>query len=110
MSDFVATRRFHALRFSLDRGNNLSCSGRCLRSAASNRACGCAHGVTACAAMFGGHALDVVEGLTVRRVHVEMLESFRSAVISEDASFLASLQATKEGGLGERLPANTTGF
>ena len=37
-----------------------------------------------------GHALDVVEGLTVRlqRVHVEMLESFRSAVISQVDAFV----------------------
>ena len=45
----------------------------------------------------------------MQRVHVEMLESFRSAVISEVASSLASLQVAEEGGLGERLPANTTG-
>ena len=49
--------------------------------------------------------------LTIRMqlVHVEMIESFRSAVISEVASSLASLQVTEEGGLGERPPANTTG-
>ena len=38
-----------------------------------------------------------------------MIESFRSAVISEVASSLASLQVAEEGGFGERLPANTTG-
>ena len=52
-----------------------------------------ARNLTACSAMFGGHALDVVEGLTVRLqcAHVEMLQSFRSAVISEVASSLVSL-------------------
>ena len=60
---------------------------------------------------WAGHALDVVEGLTVRmqRVHVEKLKSFRSSVISQVASSLASLQVMEEGGLGERLPDNTTG-
>ena len=60
--------------------------------------------------MLGGHALDVVEGLTARmqRVDVEMIESLRSAVVSEVASSLASLQVAEEGGFGERLPANTT--
>ena len=60
--------------------------------------------------MLGGHALDVVEGLTVSlpRVHVEILGSFCSAVISEVASSLASLQVAEEGGIGERLPGNTT--
>ena len=42
MSDFVATRRFHGLRFSPDRWTKHWCSGRCLRSAASHGACGCA--------------------------------------------------------------------
>ena len=48
-----------------------------------------------------------LRGLTVRihRVH----ESFRFAAISEVASSSARLQVTEEGGLGERLPANTTG-
>ena len=60
--------------------------------------------------MSGGHALDVVDGLTVRlqSVHVKMLESFRSAVISEVASSSASLQVTEVGGFGERFLANTT--
>ena len=51
------------------------------------------------------------KGLTVRmqRVSVEMPESFRSVVRSEVASSLASLQVTEEGGLGGRLPSNTTG-
>ena len=41
--------------------------------------------VSARATLLGGHALVVVEGLTVQmqRVHVELLESFRSAVISD---------------------------
>ena len=60
--------------------------------------------------MLGGHVLDVLEGLTeqLQRVHVEMFESFRSAVISEVASSSASLQVAEDGGFGERLPANTT--
>ena len=61
---------------------------------------------------WAGHALDCgrrVSPLRMQRVHVEMLESFRSAVISEVASSLASLQVAEEGGFGERLPANTTG-
>ena len=55
--------------------------------------------------------MDVVEGLTVRmqRVHEEVLQSFRSAVISEFAFSLASLQVTEEGWYGERLSASTTG-
>ena len=63
------------------------------------------------AALLGEQALDVVNGLTVRMqlVHVEMLESLRSAVISEVASSLASLQVTEEGRLGGCLPAHTTG-
>ena len=68
--------------------------------------------LSAQAALLGRHALDVVEGLTVRlqrRDHVEMPESFRSAIISQVASLLASLQVTEEGGLGERPPSNTTG-
>ena len=42
-----------------------------------------ARDLTTWAALLGGRALDVVEGLAVRMpcVHVEMLESFRSAVI-----------------------------
>ena len=58
-----------------------------------------------CAAMLGGHSLHVVEGLTVRlqRVHVEVLESFRSAVISSVVSSSVSLQVAEEGGFGERL-------
>ena len=68
--------------------------------------------LTASAAVLGAQALDVVEGLTVRmqRVHVEMLESFRSAVLSEVASSFASLQVAERGTLGEQLPANTTGY
>ena len=67
--------------------------------------------LTARAALLGEHALDVFEGLTVRmqRVHVEVLESVRSAVNSEVASSFASFQVTEEGGLGERPPANATG-
>ena len=44
--------------------------------------------LTARVAPLGGNVLDVVDGLTVRMqcVHVEMLETFRSAVISEVAS------------------------
>ena len=42
-----------------------------------------------------------------QRVHVEMLESFRYAVISEVASSLASLQVAEDGGFAERLLANT---
>ena len=38
--DFVISRWFHALRFSPDRGKNDSCSGGCLRSAASHGASG----------------------------------------------------------------------
>ena len=60
--------------------------------------------------MLGGHPLDVVEGLVrTQRVHGARLESFRSAVISEVASSLASLQVAEECGLGERLLTNTTG-
>ena len=61
---------------------------------------------TARAALLGGHALDVVEGLTVRmqRVHVEMLKSFRSAVVSEVASSLASF-AGRGGGRVWRAPS-----
>ena len=67
-----------------------------------------ARDLTACAAMLGGHAVDVVEGLTVRmpRVHVELLESVRSATISEVASSFASLQVAEDGGFGVRLTAN----
>ena len=62
-----------------------------------------ARDLTAGAAQLGGHALDVVEGLTVwtQRVHVEMFGSFHSAEVT---SSLASLQVA-EGGFGERLPA-----
>ena len=62
--------------------------------------------LTARAELLGGRALDVIEGVTVRmeRVHLEMLESFRSAGISEVACSLAILQSAEEGGFGELLP------
>ena len=60
--------------------------------------------LSARATFVGGHALDVVEGLTVRTQRV--LKRFRSAIIAEVASSLASLQVTEEGGF--RPPANIT--
>ena len=52
--------------------------------------------------------LAAPSGWQVQRVHVEVLESFRSASIAEVASSLARLQVTEEGGFGDRLPANST--
>ena len=69
-----------------------------------------ARGLTASAATLGEHALDVFEGLTawLHQFHVEVLEIFLCAFISEVASSLASLQVAEDGGFGERFPANTT--
>ena len=137
-SDFVAARRFCACCFSSDQviypepmlgTGPVKASTDSLRAAppegidrslpwtecwvvaeVSHPAFCSARDLTACAAMLGGHALDVVEGLTVRlqRVHVEMIESVRSAFISEVASSSASLHVAEDGGLGELLPANST--